>query len=276
VLATATVTATVTADRIRSTDGALNANTSVTVVGIKNIEASATPNAEFNAQTDANRIRDVDTAFDSIASQLSAVSKIGDFLVSPQVTATMTVDANIKTGSVAVLEGSATLSAVALRTRDVDSNQTVVTTVEAQGISSKDTAATLSSISSLSADANVTVDFVADIADAADFTITANATRNNELQFDSAFSASADVEIIRGFEALPASNSTLSVGATRILSGSASLSTEISIAAQGNLLILVDELTYVVPSETREFQIASETREYQLLNETRTYIVPGG
>lgn len=276
VLATSTVTATVTADRIRSADGTLNANTTVTVVGIKNVEASATPNAEFNAQIDANRIRDVETDFDSIASQLSAVSKIGDFLVTPQVVASLSATANVTTGNVVVMESVSSVSADVGRIRDALSSQSSTATVVAQGISSKDAAGVLASTSTLVATASVTVDFVANIADAADFTITATATRNNELQFDSAFSAVADVEITRGFEALPASNSTLSVGATRVLSGSASLSTEISIAAQGNLLILSDELTYVIPQDIREFQIASETREYQLLNETRTYIVPGG
>lgn len=91
------VSLTATALRIQEGNSTANSNLSVSANVNKITDVNSTSNLAFTTTFDVNVIRDAECDFDSIATQLSAASKIGDFLVAFDSNFATTATANITT-----------------------------------------------------------------------------------------------------------------------------------------------------------------------------------
>jgi len=145
--ATLSTQATVTATATRIQQGASSISSAVTVSvdAVKTTDVDSTQSSEFTTQIDGGAIRNAIGDFDSIATQLTAASKIGDFFINAdsQFTATATavkttdID-DVLSSSFALTASETTLfkafdssvssafatSVTATKTTDVDSTQT--------------------------------------------------------------------------------------------------------------------------------------------------------
>ncbi len=82
----------------------------VSTTAVKQATASSSANIAFTTQIDGNAIRNAIGDFDSIATQLTAVSKIGDFLIDCDVTATVSASAEITASANATLSTQSSVS----------------------------------------------------------------------------------------------------------------------------------------------------------------------
>jgi hypothetical protein len=144
---TLTTQATVTATATRIQQGASSTSSAVTVSvdAVKTTDVNSTQSSEFTTQIDGGAIRNAIGDFDSIATQLTAASKIGDFFINADsqfattATAVKTTDIDdVLSSSFALTASETTLfkafdssvssafttSVTATKTTDVDSTQT--------------------------------------------------------------------------------------------------------------------------------------------------------
>lgn len=99
-----------TVTRIHPLSSSFNVQADILATVSKTAVFDSSQNSTFTTTIDGNAVRDADCDFDAIATQLTAVSKIGDFLINADVTASLTATAIATASAQATLESAVSLS----------------------------------------------------------------------------------------------------------------------------------------------------------------------
>jgi hypothetical protein len=236
--------------RVRYSDAAISAASSLTVSSqiTANVESSLT--SSFTQDTINSRTRAVGISTDSVASQLSAVAKIGDFLIA--------FDANI------------TSAVQAVKTTDIQSNQSVQFTMLTNAVKTTDIADNLSAVSSQSITANRIRSTNSDIA--------ATATTVSDVNYSAGAvsSLSSNVEVLAETSGIIRANadlntsSSLTATATRNRFAVSDLSTAVTLAAdaitvlQSAANLAISASTVIDNSRTRDNAVQTDSIATQL------------
>jgi hypothetical protein len=261
-------------DRTRDLNSNLNSEFTQTATGIKAVEADATLNSESTISITVLRIRSASTNFDSIAVQLAAVAKIGDFLIDCQTDSQLTVDAIKQAVGVTNIEVFAQQNTVIARTRDTDASLTSEFTNVANVRTTTDVVADLDSNFEQSVTAQKIISAQVNISGAAQFAATVVATRNNEIQTFTQSQLTLTPDIIRNNSASIAAQANQTVTAQRVRTTASSINSTTAVTANGRIIV-IDKYEYIIPREYREFAIHAENRQYRIVKENREHIVRG-
>ncbi len=281
------------ADRIRNVDSALNSsfnlvasaneiiqlasalNTEFTtsVNGIINVEAQAALDTDIAIAADNLRVRFAQADLDFIGSELTAVGKIGDFLITLDSSSTMLASAVVKTGSVIALDTASTITTDAQRLRSDIASLDSAFIQTASGIINVEGNSNINVSSSLVADASKITDVQIAIQGAMSFAAVAKGNLAGEIDLDTVTTLTADAVAFRGVQADLNVLASVQAQQTTIRQTDANFNLSISITVDGRIITLLEELEYVIPQETREYAIRSETREYAIEFENREHII---
>jgi len=257
--------------RTRPFDATISSSTSISTDGIKTVNPSIDVITNtFTSDFDVNVRRSAIGDFDSIATQLTAAAKIGDFLIDADVVSALTVDAVKRTGNVIVTTTTATLTADYGLTKQGASTQSITLSVTAEGTSNITGEAELNCVATVSSDPIKVVSAEATLSGSGGFVVTAVATRNNEVIMSSTFTQSADGNRIRfGVASVTSTVSgSFTVGKQVDITSQINSSSSITIVAK---VIDVDAIVYKVPAEITEHTIVAENREFTVGVENREY-----
>ena len=209
---TASVSATAT--RIKQLASTVNSQATITATAVKTTDTSSSPSITFTTSIDGNAVRDANSDFDAIATQLTAVSKIGDFLINADVTASLTATANFDASAQATLQSAFSVSV----------NETLFKTYEA----------TLQTTASLTCIENVTVNPAADLSSSFSSSISGDRIRFGVISVSSVANLDAETNPIKDAVAtLTSSFNQPSMDFTRIRPFEGGMPAVISITANG-------------------------------------------
>lgn len=252
----------------------LDAEFTLTASAIKAVEAAGSASSEFAMSTDVQRIRDNSSTFESVAAQLTAAAKIGDFLIDASVAANLTVSGNVLTGSIVAIDSAASTSITAVKTVVVSSNVAAESQISIDAVVGVVAEGDFESTVLLAIDADVIKRAVV----AASSTATLAASGNVTARAQSTLAATASVVAASG-RTRPASSAIssaaqLNITAGKLASGAANLPAVSAVLAVGREVRL-DVYVYRIPTESRTASIAREIREYEIRQETRTHSIQG-
>lgn len=142
-----TITASIsaTATRIKQLTSTVSSQFTTSATAVKTTDTSSSPSIAFTTSIDGNAVRDADCDFDAIATQLTAVSKIGDFLINADVTASLTATAITTASAQATLESAVSVSVSETLFKSYEATLQTTTTVNCVNNVVVDPAASLSS-----------------------------------------------------------------------------------------------------------------------------------
>ena len=258
--------------RIKQLDATVSSALTVTADAIKAVSASGSASSAFAQSTDIQRTRDVDADFDSVATQLTAVAKIGDFLIDADVVSGLTITAIKTTGNVIASDVAFSLSADFGIIKQGASAQSSAFSLTGEGTSNITADGNLNSEFAVTTEAVKAVEASASFSGAGGFVVAAVATRNNEIIANSEFNLSADVARNRATEATVSSAISTQITAGKRVDTASTINSSVTISADVRT-INIDDIVYTIPAETREYSIVSETREHTIVKETREYTV---
>lgn len=259
--------------RIRPFVSTLSATATLLADGIKTV----TPNIDAIQTTSTvnvtgRAIRDVIGDFDSIATQLIAAAKIGDFLIDADVVSSLTADGIKTTGNVIVIEATSTVSTNYGLIKQGASTQSSAFSVTAEGTSNITAEAVLPSTTTVSVSATKTIEASATLEGAGGFVVTAIATRNNEIIAISTTTLSADGDRIRFGNSQATSVISTQITAGKLVDIAVTINSSITISATVRV-VNIDDIVYKIPAETKEYSIVLEAREHTIVKETREHTV---
>lgn len=266
---------TATVERIQPGAASLSGAFSQSAVGFIIVDGSASLVSQFTKSTDAQRFRETDIEFDSIATTINVINKIGQGLIG------LDVNFNLSTDPVLIAGGGVLLEGVATQTVDIGK---IV-----------DPGADLDAAFTQSANGRLSTDAASAMSSAFTFTIDADITTEIETQFDAVNSlVVTTVDVFRGFEADFDSAVSTIIDGIRVRTDSASINSAFAqttnagkqvdaIIDLGALftpsidyrVLHIDQYVYTVPRETRSYTIVRESRSYNIVSENRTYTIQG-
>jgi hypothetical protein len=287
---TASVDISINADRIRDNDATTSAEANTNVSGdrirftradLLTIFSVFADGREIDFQTsflavvasldiDYIRIRNVDIATESIASELVVVNKISDVIINSQVDSLLTVQPDKITGYEAALLSDSQLTSTVLRIKDLSGSIDADTTLSAIGRISIEVAADIDVEASLTALAVKGTEILLQAFSDASISVSIDRTRDNIVTFESLANTTLDISITRNYDvAMLAFASQLSVvgiigDGIAITAGTFTLNAQVSV-------LHIDEYIYKIPVETRAYIIQAETRLRNIAGETRYY-----
>ena len=267
-----TSTATGATTKLGSAD--LAAEFTQTASAIKAVEASGSASSEFEMSTDVQRIRDNSSAFESVAAQLTAAAKIGDFLIDAAVAANLTVSVNVLTGSIVAIDSAASTSITAVKTVVVSSNVAAESQISIDAVVGVVAEGDFESTVLLAIDADVIKRAVVATSSTATLAAAANVTARANSSMTVNAAVVATVSRTRLVSTSISSAAQLNITAGKLASAVANLPSVSAILAVGREIRL-DVYVYRIPAETRNAKIAREIREYEIRPETRTHIIQG-
>ena len=258
-------------EKIKEAQVALSASTSVSAIGLKtsNVDADLDTNSQLTAT--ALRIRNlgiIDT--DAVATQLTAVAKVGNTLVTVIVNSSLTAEVQASKSAIVELDSQFVQTSAAERTRDLSSVQSVTSELTATGFTDKEfvvemnsdftlvATGQVSAVINLVAFTNATLDIDTDRIRSADSTQISTTTVNfvpsvlkqSSVTLDSDFTQSA---VLSG-----KFFGTINARSTFVVSANTSV-------------VHITQYVYKIPSELRQFNIPAESREIKIISETRLY-----
>lgn len=263
---------TATATRIKSLSADLDTNITVDVQGNARRGITESLDAEFTQTATNVRVRFADTDFDSIATQLTAAGRIGDFFVNADVRFTQTATASVIPKFEETVTSEFGLTADVGRIRPgasaVDSafDQTADVGKRVDVGSTQDSSATITidAVKVIIANSSLNVAFTQ--------TATAERTRSSDAQLSNEFAQTATANITAD------AVSAFSTEFVQVADVIKSVDATATLNALGNFTltarsIRLDDIVYVIPVETRTFEILPSSRSYTIPQETRTLTV---
>ena len=265
---------TVDVGKIVNVDAELTTSSSVNSTVNTTASGEATLQAQTIQTTTQDRIRDVETVFDSIATSASAVAKIGDFLITLESAFTTETEITRTSGVGSIIDATTTINSTPYRLRDIDvGEETATFTQVAYGTKGTDTIVSANSTTTVEADINVVIRGEATFGSALSFSVSIKATRNNEVDLGSNFGWNAISDRIRNTQSTVETVATTQTNAGKIVEVDSDITVETSMTAQGKIVTFA--IVYTIPKEDRTFSINNESREYQVQFETREYTLEG-
>jgi hypothetical protein len=265
-------------DRIRFGQSQMAANTNlvadVDVVGSGRIDV----NANFSQSTVNSRTRNFIPQLDSIASQLTAAFRNATGTVLLESTTALTAQAERTTRDQIALEANTALDAINSRIRYNFSLQSSEFNLSIGGEKLQLAGAELISITAQTTNtANSKITGAsAQLSTTTALTASADRSRNNIVLQVSAGTLVCDNQVLRLATATLNVESEIIASPTfivRITVEFTAFNTQLTV---GEVLNLDPALTYLIPQETREFQILPETRLYYIASESRELIILKG
>jgi hypothetical protein len=243
---------------------------------------SSSQSSEFTQSTDSSRTRTLTSTQTAFASELIVIGKVGQGLIGLDVTATMTVSAEVTSGSVAYLSSQTQLTANNTILRLAESDLVVSATLIANAVSPKTFSASLTAVSTVACEISKITGFIALEAGSATLTADTSVIRRTEahldvLAFELAIGSRAQTAQA---ELVSTSSLTAGVGGTfgfrSAMSGFAAEVAVIDIIhidAKLTWMIFADDRDYSIQSDTRVYSITAEDRDYSIESENREYAV---
>jgi hypothetical protein len=261
-------------DRIRDTDfdGADSAFTQ-TVTAQRSADLDVPLDLAFTQNVDYTRIKQFSTAFDSTATQLTAVAKVGNTLVNMPMTTTLTAVGDVSSGAIVNAESQFTLQATGGLQKSATVAATSTFTVTAQPEVVIVTQAQLNSAFTLSAQAREISSFIVFETVTSNLSVSANVIKATQATLTTQATQNTVNTRTRSFVAnLPAISSQLTVGSeTNLLQ--AQLNSAFTLSCVVIEIRIDPDLTYMIPSETRSYSIVEELRDDIVIPESRAYTI---
>jgi len=261
-------------DRIRAFASDISTQATLTSAPIKSVTAEGDFETAITTSIDGIRIRFADIDTDSIATQLSAVAKIGDFILDIDAVASLEADVSVTTGNVIVQEATSTIDCEPLRIQQLEADVNSIATLTSAPI--KGVVAELEFESAFDTDIEAvkTIEATATLSGTGGFLISVRAIRNNEIDLISTFAQDTQGIRKRFADATCDAVVTAETTVSKLVSVESVINTVASISSTVRV-IQIDEIVYVVPTESREYTVFAETKEYTIKDETREYTIPG-
>ena len=260
-------------NRTRPFVATVTSATTVDATVIKIVDAESTVDVAVSVTDVTPSVtRTLEAELPSVATQLTAVAKIGDFLIDADVASSLTIIARKTTGNVIVATVDSTLTSDISLTKQGISSLDSAITVDVEGTSNITGEADFDIVASVESTPVKIVTADATLSGEGGFDVTAVASRNNEIIMISNFTQTADGNRIR-FGIVNANVVvTGSFTAGKRVSVTSVINSNITISADVRV-INIDDIVYKIPAETREYSIVSEAREHTIVKETREHIV---
>lgn len=268
-----TVSLTASAERSRDIDSDLSAAVTLSAQITVNLEAQSALISTVTLTSDASRTRPFEAALPVIATQLSAVGKVGDTLAAFDVTASLS--ASVIAGKIVIadLSSTVTLSADANRTRDLDSAVSSDSNLIVSGVVVKEVNCNVS-ITFTQTAAGTAIKRAESVQSSA-FTLftTLSGLQQSQAALSAQASQSTSAVATRSGQAnLPVIASQLTA-ATETNSFTANLSSTFTLQCQTIEIRIDPDLTYKIPRESRSYMIIEELRVEKIIPELRSYII---
>ena len=261
-------------DRIRAFASDISTQATLTSAPIKSVTAEGDFETAITTSIDGIRIRFADIDTDSIATQLSAVAKIGDFILDIDAVASLEADVSVTTGNVIVQEATSTIECEPLRIQQLEADVNSIATLTSAPIKGVVAELGMESVFETDVDAVKTIEATATLSGTGGFLISVRAIRNNEIDLISTFAQDTQGIRKRFADATCDAVVTAETTASRLVSVGSVINTVASTSSTVRV-IQIDEIVYVVPAESREYTVFAETKEYAVKKETREYTIPG-
>lgn len=252
----------------------LSASASVNCVPLKTLNASATLSASVTTVIEPGTIKLGIVDLPSVAAQLVAASKIGDFFVNADVIFSLTSTPTVQTGAIISINSVSSITTTPEYIRGATATLPVSASLTATG------ERFLLGDSSMSSSANLisTGDrFRLVEADLQGFfaqlSVGTKQTLNGAV-LNSTFGISIEGSRIAGANATLDSAFSVNFGGGIVASATATLPGFFAVLSV-NKILHVDEFVYIVPAENRVFTINAENRTYTIDVENREYIIKG-
>lgn len=266
----------VTADvgAIRETGSTQTVQATLAADPIKAVDASSTQSSLFTQTTTGLRIKDFAVDTDSIATQLAAVAKTGDFFVNSESQFIVNCEAtSIGSGEI-VLNAQFTQTTQDVRVRFADSDMAAVAQHVTSGDRTRSTPIDMSSTATVDVTAQSQLLVTADLTAFTSVAAAVDKIRSGVAALASTTAVTTQPNITRSFEVDAGSLFTPSVIAGVQADAIIALVAEFSVQANTSILH-VDQIVYTIPSETRTHTITNETRTHTVHRETRSYTIEG-
>ena len=287
----------VVADRFAQTSITLSSEFTQTTQAVKTAQVSTTANSAFAQTTvsensriigasadfttsstvsvDAYKIKQFASEQSAFFAELAAIVKIGQGLIGLDVSATMTVSAEVTSGSVAYLNSQTQLSVYNARSRLAESSLVVTASLTANASSPKVFSATLAAVSTVTCEISKISGIIALEASSATLTVSAARTRHAEAHLD-AFASDLTVgKKQTSAQANLVAQSTMTVEQTRfrLLTFSASLTGFAATVAVIDVVHIDAKLTWMIQADNRTSSIQADTRAYSIQEDDRDYLI---
>jgi hypothetical protein len=239
---------------------------------VADLEGSADLDSAFTISLTPTVTKTFVIELDAFNTVISTVAKIGDFLVTFDTAFSISATARVIRAEDLDLQSEFTQSLIANRIQQGASTLNAVFSQTATGVNQYELEADLDSAVTLNTNAVKTVSAEISIASAGDFVLTVAVSRTTDIDLINTTSVVVVAERFRFTPTTMASVSTMSINAGIKADAQAVLSVQFGIVAPTDV-VHIDELVYVVPTETREFTIKSEQRTVTIDSEQREYTV---
>ena len=276
--------------KLQDVEASLTSAGTLTVEGVKLVEAAATISSAFSQTTINSRTRDVDTEFESIATQISAVGRVGQGFITIDSVASVSASAEKVAVASSTLESTAEFNSSADRTRSDDASLSSEFAFTASIDKFVGFASAQTSTASVETLANKFTGFAS--AQTSEFALTASVDKfsGNQIVISSEFAVTAQGERIRfadsaqvseftvfadtikstTAEAALESSAELSATALRIQSGTIStdsVATQlVAVAKIGDFLITIDTVASLsADASVTSGSIATALSEFNLV-----------
>ena len=265
-----------TPSRTRPFESSADANTLVDATATKTVDVESSINSVSDTSATGLRIQTSNIELDSIATQLSAAAKIGDFLIDAHSEFAITVDAVKRIGNVIAIDTIVDVAAEGVATRDASADTNIVSAFSADGTSNITAQGNFSTAITVGATGQTITDTVVEINSAMSAVVVARGNLVGEILADIASTVSTSADRTRSTSASADTTASVVVVGSKLLDTGANATLQTALVADGNLIVLLEELTYVIPREDREYTILAETREFAIDRENREYTILGG
>ena len=212
--------------------GAFNATATITGSVFAGVDLSSA----FTMDVDATNIKEASAEFDAVASQLSAVGKIGQLFVNADVVASLDIAEDLF--------------------KSFDSDLTSQFTTDIEIVKTTDAQA----------------DFVGVFTP----TLTVEVNRRAEIELSSETQLTADAVRIRAADAVIDAQATMQISGYVVTDININIDANVTMVVSGFVKVFnLDQYVYTIPKETRSYTIQNENRLQTITNENRTYTIEG-
>ena len=234
------------------------------------IEGTANASSEFTITIDNSRTRDNSSAFESVAAQLTAAAKTGDFLIDAAVAANLNAVGNVLTGNVIDIAADTAVTVTGIKITDIITAMSSASEFAIDAVVGVVAEGTFESTVNLTIDADVIKRAVVAASSTATMAVSSNVTARARSTLAATANVVAASGRIRPVSGAISSAAQLNINAGKRVSATANLPAISAVLAIGREVRL-DVYVYRIPAESRNAIIAREIREYEIRQETRTH-----
>jgi hypothetical protein len=273
-----TSTTVVNGQRVRYYSAGLQAQTNLTADAVKQIGVVAQSSTISTAEITAEKITDITTDFEAIAINLAAAVKNATGTVLLESTSSLEIDAIKITDEPNNFASTTELNGLVQAIRDNSSELSSEFVLDIQSDRLKAGLTDINVEASLTANTEIskTTGISAVVVSVSNLTASTERSRDNIILQASLGTLTCDNQVLRLAAASLDIFTEIIASPTfivRITAEFTAFNTQLTV---GEVLNLDPALTYVIPQETREFQILPETRLYYIASESRELIILKG